>query len=85
MHFVYFSLFSAFGLFCILSVASGAPSLQCSQDIAAYIAGITPLNPKLWALKSKLKKSLNICSFRNFLFLAFSLKLIKSGIFQIFI
>jgi hypothetical protein len=41
------------GLLCLHHFASSAPSLQCYQDIAAYIVGITPLNPKLWALKSK--------------------------------
>jgi Nose resistant-to-fluoxetine protein, N-terminal domain len=40
-------------LLCLHHFASTAPSLQCSQDIVDYFAGITPTNPKLWALKSK--------------------------------
>jgi hypothetical protein len=40
------------GLLLICHSACSAPSLQCTRDIAAYIAGIT-LNPKLWALKSE--------------------------------
>jgi hypothetical protein len=40
------------GLLLICHSAYSAPSLQCTRDIAAYIAGIT-INPKLWALKSE--------------------------------
>jgi Nose resistant-to-fluoxetine protein, N-terminal domain len=46
-------LISIFCTFCLHHLTNSAPSLQCTQDIASYIAGITPLNPKLWAIKSK--------------------------------
>jgi hypothetical protein len=40
-------------ILCQQQRANSAPSLQCIQDIAAYVAGITPVSPKVWALKSK--------------------------------
>jgi hypothetical protein len=40
------------GLLLFCHSTRSAPSLQCTRDIAAYIAGIT-LDPKLWALKSE--------------------------------
>ncbi|XP_059474133.1 nose resistant to fluoxetine protein 6-like [Neocloeon triangulifer] len=46
---IIFSIFATliFGL----GIVRADPSFQCSLDIIAYQAGISPLNPQLWALK----------------------------------